>query len=178
MPKYVALLRGIGPGNPNMANEKLRSVLEELGFSSVQTVISSGNVVFESGSEDIKALEEKIEKAWPEQLGFNSTSIVKSQKQLQDIVDSNPFKGLEHGRKSYLLITFFKNPAKVGFKLPYQPPEKPYRLVGSNDSTLFTITDNTILQTTDLMTWLEKQFGKEITSRTYLTVQRILAKMS
>lgn len=41
--KYVALLRGIAPTNPNMRNDKLREVFEKPGFKNVQTVISSGN---------------------------------------------------------------------------------------------------------------------------------------
>src|SRR5437868_1402177 len=112
MAKYVALLRGIGPSNPNMHQAKLAGVLEGLGFSNVQAVISSGNVIFESSSTDIKALEEQIEKAWPEQLGFNSTTIIRSQAQLQALVDQNPYKNTEHSREFYLLVTFFKNPPK------------------------------------------------------------------
>lgn len=160
-----------------MHQKKLCGVLEELGFTNVQGVISSGNVIFESDLQNIKALEDKIEKAWPEKLNFNSTTIIRSQKQLQDLVDKDPFKGLEHGPKSYLMATFFKVPIKINFRLPYQPPSKPYKLLGASDGVLFTVTDNTVLQTTDLMTWLEKQFGKEITSRTWKTVGRILSKM-
>ena len=43
--RYVALLRGIGPSNPNMRNERLRELFQKLGFQNVQTVISSGNVL-------------------------------------------------------------------------------------------------------------------------------------
>lgn len=51
MPEYVALLRGIGPANPNQRNDKLRGVFEEFGFEDVRTV-SSGNVLFRSDSTD------------------------------------------------------------------------------------------------------------------------------
>src|SRR2546423_1896339 len=111
--KYVALLRGIGPSNPNMHGQKLKAVMEELGFDNVQTVISSGNVVFESPSKDEKALEAKIEAAWPTKLGFNSTTIIRSQQQLQALVAQDPFQGAEHSRGSYLLVTFFKYQPKA-----------------------------------------------------------------
>jgi uncharacterized protein (DUF1697 family) len=175
--KYVALLRGIGPGNPNMRNEKLRSVLESLSLENVQSVISSGNVLFETAETDPKKLEELIENEWPKQLGFNSTTIVRSQKQLEELTALDPFKGLEHGPKSYLLVTFFQKQTKVDFKLPYSPEGKTYKLIGADEKTLFTVTDNTMVKTTDLMTWLEKQFTKQISSRTWLTVHRILKKM-
>ncbi len=115
MTKYVALLRGIGPGNPNMRNDKLCKVLEDLGFSNVTPVISSGNVIFESDKTDKKALESMVEKAWPEQLGFSSTTVVRSQKDLEKLIKAKPFGDLEHGPSSYLLVTFFKKPTKSTF---------------------------------------------------------------
>ena len=112
MTKYVALLRGIGPSNPNMRNEKLRGVFEKLGFADVETVISIGNVIIESPSKSAKRLEETIEKALTEQLGFTSTTIIRSRSQLQQLVDKNPFGGMEHSQKSSLNVTFLKHITK------------------------------------------------------------------
>lgn len=178
MTKFVALLRGIGPGNPNMHNDKLRSVFEHLGYQNVQSVIASGNILFESDGTDVSKLEAEIEKTIPEMLGFTSTTIVRSQQQLEKLTKTDPFKGLIHGPGSYLLVTFFKLPTKIPFQLPHQPDGKTYVLLSGDKSSLFTTTDNTSVPTTDLMTWLEKQFGKQISSRTWNTVHRILKKMS
>ncbi len=177
MTKYIAFLRGIGPGNPNMANDKLRSVFEHLGFSNVQSVISSGNIIFETDRTDTQQIESETEAAFPELLGFATTVIIGSQAQLQHLIAKEPFQGLIHGPSSYLLVTFCKNPTKVPFELPHQPQGKTYQLLSTHDNALFTTTDNTVVKTTDLMTWLEKQFGKQISSRTWLTVNRILKKM-
>src|SRR5688572_757649 len=106
--KYVALLRGIGPGNPNMRNEKLRQPFEALGFKNILTVISSGNVLFESDKTDISELEKEIEEAIVLQLGFSSSVVIKSKRQLEKLIKLDPFDGLVHGPNSYLLITFFK----------------------------------------------------------------------
>jgi uncharacterized protein (DUF1697 family) len=177
MSKYVALLRGMGPGDPKKSNASLRAVMEELGLQNVQTVISSGNVVFESAQEDIGALEAMIEAAWPEKRGFTATTIVKSEQQLQKLLDANPFSDLVHGPTSYMLVTFFKHPPQLAFELPYRPEGAPYQLLEYRDDALCSITDNTAVKTTDFMIYLEKQFGKEITSRTWLTLHRILKKM-
>lgn len=177
MANYVALLRGIGPGNPNMRNEKLREVFEDLGFLNVRTVISSGNVLFETRAKDIEELETKIEKALQAQLGFFSTTIIRTQEQLEKLIEANPFGDLEHSGKSYLMATFFKNSTSVDFKFPYQPAGKPYKFMAADDYTLFSVTNNSVITTSDLMTWLEKQFGKQITSRTWLTVNRLYKKL-
>lgn len=178
MTKYVALIRGIGPGDPQKTNKKLCEALETLGFSNPTPVISSGNVIFESDETDTKKLEEIIESGWPELLGFQATTIVKSQQQLQKLLDADPFSGIVHSPSSYLLVTFFKHPTKPDFEMPFQPEGKTYKIIGQNGDALFSITDNTIVKTTDLMTWLEKRFGKEITSRTPLTIERILKRMN
>jgi uncharacterized protein (DUF1697 family) len=159
-----------------MRNDKLRGVFENLDLKNIKSVISSGNVIFETSSTDIRSLEATIEKAISEQLGFNSTTIVRSRGQLEKIISSEPFGDLEHGPKSYLMVTFFKHPAKVNFKFPHQPEGKPYKFLAITDNALFSVTDNTMIQTTDLMSWMEKQFGKAITSRTYKTVGRIIKK--
>lgn len=177
MTKYAALIRGIGPGDPQKTNEKLRSVFIDLGFSNVQSVISSGNLIFETKEISTQKLESTIEEAWPKLLGFKATTVVRSQSELQQLIDSDPFNGTVHSEQSYLLMTFLKQPTKLNFKLPFHPPGKPYKVINYANGVLCTITDTTV-KTSDLMTWLEKQFGDAITSRTPITIQRILKKMS
>ena len=178
MTKYVALIRGIGPADPRMTNDKLRGVFEALGFTDVQSVISSGNIIFTSAIRSTEKLEAMIEAAWPKMLGFERSTIVKSEQQLRALLDANMFGELTHGKSSYLLVTFFKRPTTVNFELPYQRPGKPYRLVSCGNNTLCSVTEYASASTSDLMIWLEKQFGKEITSRTPLTIERILKKMA
>lgn len=174
--QYVAFLRGIGPGVPNMRNEKLRGVFEGLGYTNVRSVISSGNIMFESNSTNVRQMEEKIEATWPMQLGFNSTTIIRSQRQLQELKRVNPFEGLRHGPSSYLMVTFLQAAPKVAFQYPHYPKDKPYFLPKATQQEVFSITDNTIVPTTDLMVWLEKQFGKNISSRSWQTIQKIIAR--
>ena len=169
--KYVALLRGIGPSNPNMHGSKLKAVTESAGFSGVQTLLSSGNIIFEADSPNQTEIEAKLERAWPAKLGFNSMTIVRSQNQLQALINANPYKNAQHSRSSYLLVTFFKMPPSP------RPSKNYYDVLGAN--ALCNNLDNSgELGTPDFMAKLDKQFGKDqITSRTWLTVQRILAKM-
>ena len=176
--KYVALLRGIGPGTRNMQNDKLRGVFEALGFTNVQSVISSGNIVFESDLSDVAAMEKQIEAAWPAMLGFTSTTIIRSQKQVESLMNKAPFNDLAHEERSYLMVTFFQKPQKIPFKIPHHPKGKSYYFPYATQLELCSVTDNTIVKTSDIMTYIEKQFGKDITSRSYLTVQRILKKMT
>jgi uncharacterized protein (DUF1697 family) len=169
---YVALLRGVGPSNPNMHGAKLKAAAESAGFTNVQTLLASGNIIFESSSKDLIEIEAELERTWPTHLGFNSMTIVRSQQQLQALVDANPYKGAEHSDKgSYLLVTFFKTP-------PNPPPVENYYGV-SGVNVLCSSYDNSNLASPKFMAMLDKLYGKDqITSRTWLTIQRILTKMS
>jgi uncharacterized protein (DUF1697 family) len=177
MTKYVALLRGINLTNPNMRNDKLRGVFEGLGFTDVKTVISSGNVLFESDSTDVKAMEDMIGAAIADQLDFTTIAIIRSQAQLQKLVDSDPFKGMTQSRESYITVTFLKDSPTSVPKLPYKPESQGYEVFGMADGAVYATLDQTHEKTPNLMGWLEKQFGKQITTRTWKTVNRLLDKM-
>ena len=63
MPRYVAFLRGVSPVNAKMTD--LKRCFEEAGFTDVRTVLSSGNVVFDSRSSSEAALERQARSRSP-----------------------------------------------------------------------------------------------------------------
>ena len=175
--KYIMLLRGMGPGDPIFNNQTICRCLEELGYGNVRSLQASGNYLFESGVADNAVLETNIETAIEQAVGFRRAAIVRNADQIAMLIRHDPFKGMIHSNESYLLVTFMKQPQRPDFELPYQPPGKPYEIIAIKDDMLFSVTDNTTGKTTDLMTWLERQFGKDITSRTWNTMQRIHQKI-
>jgi uncharacterized protein (DUF1697 family) len=175
MKSYVALIRGILPTNPNMRNDKLRGAFEAIGFRNVRTVISSRNVLFEADESDTDALEAQIDQALPELLGFPNTSIVRSQGQLQELVDRDPFEGLDHTHQTNLTVTFAKITPRTDLKFPYKG--EGYVITHIRGREVYSVLDLTTGKTPALMSWLERQFGKDITTRTYKTVGRILKKL-
>lgn len=180
MTAYAALLRGIGPSNPNMRNEKLREMFEALGFADVASVLSSGNIVFSTDeATDIPALEDKIQAGLQDQLGIPGGTIVRTADELQALVETEPFGDREHGPSAYLTATFLKHPLEpVPVEAP-DPQMPSVQILGYDAAAraVLAVSDNTATKTPDLMGWLERQFTKDITTRTWLTVHRILRKM-
>lgn len=173
--RYVALLRGIAPVNPNMHNDKLRGLFDELGFTNVHTVISSGNVLFDSSSSDVQKLEATIEQALPKKLGFTSITIVRSREVLLKLIDANPFAGYSDAPSSRLNVTFLKHDPRTELHFPHQT-SKGHEVLGLFDQAICSVIDLSGTSTPDVMAWLEKQFGTEITTRTWKTVNRIVSK--
>lgn len=153
---YAAFLRGIMPTNPNMRNEKIIRVFEDLGFTDVKAIISSGNFIFSSSSKNQNELESQIEKALYEKLEFKSDTFIRSKKELVTLVEKDPFDGKEHSKKTYLIITFLK--------------KKPFEL--------YNVVDTTTQKTPDFMQKINKEYGRENTTRTWNTIQKMLTKMS
>ncbi|QBS40582.1 DUF1697 domain-containing protein [Nocardia sp. CS682] len=179
MNRYAALLRGIAPSNPNMSNEKVRGVFEGLGFEKVASVLASGNIVFQSADTDVSELETRIQQALNAELGIAGGTIIRSYEELRALLDTDPFPGLTHGRGTYLVATFRKQRKKAPGKLPEQP-DPLTRVVGYDKAcdTFLAVVDNSDPgKTPDFMTWLDKTYGKDITTRTWLTVQRVVKKM-
>ena len=177
MAKYVALLRGIAPMDPRMSNTNLRNVFTSLGFTNVATIIASGNVIFETVRTNVPALESMIEQTITAQLGFTSTTIIRSYDDIEHLVHKNPFAGYQHGPKTYLTVSFLKETPAVPLSEQPLPSHKAYTLVAAYDKEICTSTNTTARTAANYMAQVEKRFGKAITTRTWKTVERIFAKM-
>ncbi|OWV74835.1 hypothetical protein ATY76_26095 [Rhizobium sp. R339] len=107
MPVYIALLRAVNVGGTgSLPMAELKAICEGLGFADVKTYIQSGNVLFRS-DESEKAVEEKLDKALGQKMGKRPGVMVRTRKELSDIVASAPFPD-----------------AKPNFLLVYLLPEK------------------------------------------------------
>ncbi|MFI2334529.1 DUF1697 domain-containing protein [Nocardia rhamnosiphila] len=178
MTMYAALLRGIMPSNPNMSNDKLRGVFTGLGFESVSSVLSSGNIVFATADTEIAELEDRVQAALNAELGIPGGTIIRSEPELRDLLDRDPFAGFTHGRGTYLTATFFK---RTGEAPPVAPADgDPLTTVIGYDEparVFLAVVDNSTPKTPNFMAWLERAYGKDITTRTWLTVQRVVKKI-
>ena len=85
MRRYFALLRGINVGGHRVKMDRLRELVEVLGFEQVETFIASGNVIFSSTSRDVHAMEERIARQLQEALGYEVPTHIRSQSELESI---------------------------------------------------------------------------------------------
>lgn len=108
--RCVALLRGINVGGRNLISMgDLRSVFERAGYESVQTYIQSGNVVFETNARR-ESLERSIEGLLADQLGTAVLVVVRSHRQLANLVAAAP-AGFGSDPDAYLYdVVFLKGP--------------------------------------------------------------------
>jgi uncharacterized protein (DUF1697 family) len=108
--KYVALLRGINVGGKNkVPMTDLKACLEVAGLNNVQTYIQSGNVIFESSTEDETKLTEQIEQAIEKAFGFPVLVALFSQSEFEYIAAHTPQYWLKNPEWKYNYL-FLKKP--------------------------------------------------------------------
>jgi uncharacterized protein (DUF1697 family) len=89
--RYVALLRGINVGGKNLIKmTELKICLEKQGLRDVVTYIQSGNVLFTSADAGSAKLVRQIEAALVAAFDYRASVVLRSRKQLQDIVGRAP----------------------------------------------------------------------------------------
>ena len=110
MPRFIAFLRAINVGGHNVTMEKLRGLFEALGFKDVETFIASGNVIFESNSKDMGALERKIEDYLRKSLGYEVKTFLRTQAELAAIAQHMPFRTSQLQSAGAFCVGFLAEP--------------------------------------------------------------------
>ena len=121
MHKYIAFLRAINVGGRNIKMADLRSLFQALDLEHVETLIASGNVIFDPPAIEVAALERKIAEHLHENLGYKVDTFIRSNAQLAEIAHYQPFGDitLEKGG----------NTLKVGFLSAPLTPEARSKLL-------------------------------------------------
>lgn len=107
MPKYVAFLRAINVGGHTVKMDHLRSLFEMLRLANVETFIASGNMIFDSRTSNITALERKIEKHLKEMLGYEVATFVRTIAEVAEVAAHKPFAEAELNAEGNILYVGF-----------------------------------------------------------------------
>ena len=91
MTTYAAFLRAINVGGHVVKMDRLRQLVESLGHARVETVIASGNVIFESAARDRRRLESAIALRLERELGYEVATFVRSAAELEAIAAYRAF---------------------------------------------------------------------------------------
>jgi uncharacterized protein (DUF1697 family) len=91
MTQCIALFRGINVGHAKrIAMDDLRKLMEDLGFSNVNTLLNSGNAVFEASKPKVGEIASNIEASVQKKFGFPVKVVVVKAGELSAIIEANP----------------------------------------------------------------------------------------
>jgi uncharacterized protein (DUF1697 family) len=105
--RCVALVRGINiSGRRTVQMTDLQRAFEELGFENVSTYGQSGNVIFDCRHAQTAKLATHIEEKLSETFGFTIDVIIRTQQDLEKIIETNPLVDSAHVARDKLYVTF------------------------------------------------------------------------
>lgn len=176
MTRHVALLRAINVGGHTVNMRELRRLFESLGFSNVETVIASGNVVFEASEGGARGLERAIESHLAQALGYKVATFIRSIPELAEVAAQSHFDLSKEAHGAVVYAIFLRgrpaatvvqalralgtdnDEARAGRREVYW-----LRRAGGKDSEAFGVK-------------LGRLLGAETTARNLNTVRRIVEK--
>jgi len=179
MPAYIAMLRGINvSGQKSIRMENLRQSCAALGFHNIQTYVQSGNIVFLATEKSPAALSKRIINAILHDFRFSVPVLVKTSKEMGDVIKSNPFLKEEGIDLSKLHVTFLSETAsKEALKNLEALSSKPDRFsIGRQE--IYLHCPNGYGKTKLSNTAIEKALAVRATTRNWKTVNTLFEMAS
>lgn len=174
--RFVALLRGINVGGRKLVKmEELRKVFELLGFSNVTTLLNSGNVLFSTSTESQEKLARDIEIKLEKVFGHPIHVLIRSIDEIQSLIESQPFINEKITPNIRLYVTFLNEKPTSRIKIPYESAEGNFKILRATDTEVCSVLIlSPETRTTEVMNILEKEYGKQVTTRNWNTVIKLV----
>ncbi len=154
----------------NLKMPALKAALEGAGFSEVKTLLSSGNVVFSGRRATDVAVERKLSAAIEKHVGKRFGVIVRSIEKLQELLAAEPYAAFTLPPKSKRVVTLLRAAPATKLKLPIeQDGARILQLRGRDLLSAYVVSDKGPV----FMSLIEKACGKDITTRTWETLQKV-----
>lgn len=178
MPRYVAFLRAINVGGHTVKMDALRRLFERAGLAGVETVIASGNVIFESASHDVRALESQIEAFLREGLGYEVATFVRTPAELAAIVRAEPFAQAAAREVHAIYVAFLPRAPDAATSCRFEASGTPDDLLRVVGREAWWLCRKRFSESKLSGSHLERTLGMPATLRNLTTVTRLAARLA
>lgn len=153
----------------NAKMPELKRAFEAAGFTRVKTVLSSGNVVFDSRLRSGPQIARKAEAAMHKHLGRTFATIVREVEALRVMLADDPYAPFAVPGNAKRVVTFLRVPRTAGPALPIELEGA--RILAMKEAEVFTVYVPSPSGPV-FMTLIERTLGKDVTTRTWETVKK------
>jgi uncharacterized protein (DUF1697 family) len=172
---YVSFIRGINVGgNSIIKMDDLKKSFSSMGFSNVKTILASGNVVFETPEQNLITISENIAGKLEKMIGRKVSVMVRSINDIKEMEEREPFKEIEKTPGTRAFITFIPD-YNTAMNMSKPETHEDYSILEVYNGMIASIIhEKPGIGTLDLMGGIEKRYGKNVTTRTWGTIQKVL----
>ena len=182
MTRYAGLIARVNVGRNRISMAELREAMEREGFANVETVVASGNVLFDHEPRPSAGIAEKLGLLITERFGFDTFAIVLTREELAAVIDADPFAG--EGEDKFVHTHFLQDPLDpIAFNAmlaAYQGRGAERIVAGPKAGSVPTIhVDYVEGAGNSRLTpaFIERRLGTQHTARNRSSLRRILDKM-
>jgi uncharacterized protein (DUF1697 family) len=174
--RYVAFLRGINVGGRvKVGMADLRTMLTDLGYRDVATLLQSGNAVLTTSAKP-DAVAAAIEKQLHADTDLDVKCVVRTASELKTVLARDPYEGRANDPARYVVAFMNKAPTKAKIAAidpaTFEPDE--FRIVGRE---AYIWCPAGLRDTKLTAPNFEKKLGVVATARNWNTCQKVLALM-
>ena len=174
MATFIGLLRAINLGSHNKVSmADLRELLAELGMKNPQSLLQSGNLVFETTARATAPLEKLLEAGAARKLGLETAFFVRTAAEWQQAIGDNPFPKeakLDPGHTVLMCLKDAPTPAAV---TSLQDAIKDREVVQARGRHAYFLYPDGMGRSRLTMTLIEKKLGTTGTARNWNTVLKL-----
>jgi uncharacterized protein (DUF1697 family) len=177
MPRYVAFFGSINVGGNRLTMADLRAAFEAEDLANVETVVASGNVLFDFPERPTPGLEEKLGLMMRDRFAMDSAVCVRDRAEVAAAIEDNPFHG--DGEDKLVHTHFLERAADADQFAVLVTDHKgrgPEKLALGDRSLYIDFVDG-VADSRLTGKFLERRLGCRGTARNMRSLKRILAKM-
>ena len=146
-----------------------------LGFTGAKTLLQSGNLVFTAASKSASALEKQLEQETEKRFGVAADYVIRSEKELAQVVAANPFPKEAKADPSHLVVMFLKSATGAKDVQALQEAIKGREIVRGDGKHLYLVYPDGIGESKLTNVIIEKKIGTRGTARNWNTTLKLLA---
>jgi uncharacterized protein (DUF1697 family) len=161
-------------GQNRVAMADLRELAADLGFRNAQTLLQSGNLVFEADDSGAD-LETLLESETSKRLGVETDFFVRSADEWRQMVDDNPFPDEAKDDPGHLLVMPLKSPPAPNRVEALQESIKGREVVRSGGGHVYLVYPDGIGRSKLTAQRIEKALGARGTARNWNTALKLMA---
>ncbi|MBA4752487.1 MAG: DUF1697 domain-containing protein [Sphingopyxis sp.] len=177
MARYVALFGSINVGGNRLKMVDLRAAFEAEGFSDVETVVASGNVIFSHPARPTRGLEEKLTLMVDDRFDMRCAALVRRRDELAAAIADNPFAGTNEDKFVHTMFLDGQPTAEQFDALASDKWIKPNERLALGDRALYIDYGDGVADSKLTARLIERRLDHKGTARNMRSIARIVDKL-
>jgi uncharacterized protein (DUF1697 family) len=175
--KYVAFVRAIMIGREGLHRAVLLESFKEAGAANAVSHLTTGNVSFDAESSRVGDQITAVKRGVEAVVGRPTEIFVRTLEELIAMRDADPFQSPPLRDDYDCTVAFFADRVPDGVQLPIWSPTRDVVVFAAHERELFTVSARQNGLSRGSGGLIERLTGQRVTSRSWSTIQRVLARL-